>query len=77
METRDWGHFRAQIAQMLLRRTGHSVEEWSDRVREAAPPNRRALYEWLTAQGVTGYPRMLLGYEHFGYPDFLVAARMN
>ena len=32
-----------------------------------------ALRDWLTAQGVTGYPRMLLVMERFGYPEFLLA----
>lgn len=73
METRDWGTFRSQIAETLVRRTGATVEEWNARVRASAPTNRLALYDWLTDQGVTGYPRMLLGYEHFGYPEFMQA----
>jgi hypothetical protein len=74
METRDWGAFRSQIADTLARRTGVTVDQWTARIRESAPTNRMALYDWLTGQGITGYPRMLLGYEHFGYPEFMVAS---
>jgi hypothetical protein len=32
------------------------------------------LKAWLNEQGVTGYPAMLLGYETFGYPDYLLSS---
>lgn len=73
METRDWRQRNEWIADLLFRRTGKTVGEWNERIRELAPPDRSTLSQWLTDQGVTGYPRALLGNEHFGYPDFLTA----
>lgn len=73
MKTGDWRELRQRIADLLFRRTGQTVDQWNDRVRQLTPPNREFLEQWLTDQGVTGYPRMLLANEYFGYPDFLTA----
>lgn len=66
-ERSDW------IAGLLERRTGERVEAWNTRIRAVGPANEASLRAWLTQQGVTGYPQMLLVMETFGYPDYLVA----
>ncbi|WP_309093135.1 DUF5655 domain-containing protein, partial [Phenylobacterium sp.] len=38
------------------------------------PRDEAVLREWLTREGVTGYARMLLVMERFGYPDFMSAS---
>jgi hypothetical protein len=65
---------RERIEQILVRRTGDSVEVWSARVRELGDVDEARVREWLTAEGVLGYPRMLLVMERFGYPDFMLAS---
>jgi hypothetical protein len=59
------------VFEMLEKRTGHGVEHWNARVREGNFADEASLHAWLTEQGVTGYPRMLLIMERFGYPDYL------
>lgn len=58
---------------LLERRTGKGLEHWNARVLEAGIDTEAGLRAWLTEQGVTGYPQMLLVMERFGYPDFLLA----
>ncbi|HEV2520031.1 MAG TPA: DUF5655 domain-containing protein [Thermoplasmata archaeon] len=72
-EVHDWGRMRDQIRRQLIRQTGADIPEWNERKRKARIRKEKDLHTWLTRQGVTGYPRMLLGYERFGYPDFLTA----
>jgi hypothetical protein len=62
------------IAQQLVRQTGDDVGAWSEKVRAAHVDDDRSLRAWLAKQGVTGYPAMLLGFERFGYPDYLLAS---
>jgi hypothetical protein len=62
------------IAEQLRRRTGEGVDAWNARVRDQGLEDEPALRTWLTAQGVTGYPQMLLVFERFGYPDYLTAS---
>jgi len=64
---------RRQIEGILERRTGEGVDTWNRRIADTGIGDEAALREWLTAQGVEGYPRMLLVMERFGYPDFLLA----
>jgi hypothetical protein len=45
----------------------------ADRRRRGRLEREIALRVWLGEQGVTGYPQMLLVWETFGYPDFLLA----
>lgn len=65
---------RDQIRRQLVRQTGADLPEWNARIREAGLEDAGALRTWLTKRGVTGYPRMLLGYERFGYPEFMLAS---
>jgi hypothetical protein len=63
-----------QIAAQIKRETGTDVAGWNARVRERAPSDAASLKGWLNEQGIDGYPAMLLGYETFGYPDYLQAS---
>lgn len=70
---RDWHAMREQIRQQLLRQTGADLDVWNRRVRATGIDDADRLKSWLTKQGVVGYPRMLLGMERFGYPEFMEA----
>lgn len=75
MAARTWAEMRESITTQLTRTTGHDIPWWNDRI--AAQPglaDESALRAWLTAEGVTGYPQMLLVMETFGYPDYLLAS---
>jgi hypothetical protein len=61
-------------ARMLEERTGAGLAEWNRRVRETGIGDEAALATWLAGQGITGYPRMILTMERFGYPEFMLAA---
>ena len=63
-----------RITAQLQRETGADVAAWNMRIRERGASNAADLKAWLNEQGVTGYPAMLLGYETFGYPDYLQAS---
>ena len=72
---RTWQQMRESIADSLLNRTGHDLAWWVARVEgEAGLSDEASLRTWLTGQGVTGYPQMLLVMERFGYPDYLLAS---
>lgn len=71
---RTWEGMRERIHAQLQRQTGEGVESWNREIAAAAPPDEGALRAWLTERGITGYPQMLLVYETFGYPDFLLAS---
>ena len=62
-----------QIAAQIKRETGMDVAGWNARIREWGASDAASLKAWLNEQGVDGYPAMLLGYETFGYPDYLQA----
>ncbi len=70
---RSWQEMREQEIGWLIERTGEGLETWNARVRETGIADEAALRSWLTEQGVTGYPAMLLLMERFGYPDYLQA----
>ncbi len=72
--TLSWRERNAWMADLLVKRTGHDVDAWNARIRIADVSSEAQLRRWLTAQGVTGYPQMLLVMERFGYPDFLTAS---
>jgi hypothetical protein len=72
-QARSWQEMRGQIVEILERRTGAGLAAWNARIAAAAPASEADLRTWLDEQGVEGYPRMLLVYERFGYPDFLLA----
>jgi hypothetical protein len=72
-QPRTWEAMRRQIAEILVRRSGMDVEAWNARIAERTPTNEPELRAWLTEQGVSGYPQMLLVMETFGYPGYLVA----
>jgi Domain of unknown function (DUF5655) len=63
-----------RIAAQIERETGSDVAAWNARIRERGASNAADLRAWLNEQGVTGYPAMLLGFETFGYPDYLQAS---
>ena len=73
-EMKTWDDMRTRIRTQLERQTGCPVEQWNDRIRSAAPGDEAALRRWLDTEGVAGYPQMLLVWETFGYPDFLLAS---
>jgi hypothetical protein len=70
---RSWQEMREQEIQWLVDRTGHGLDVWNARVRDTGLSDEASLRAWLTEQGVTGYPAMLLVMERFGYPDYLQA----
>lgn len=70
---RSWQEMREQEIRWLVERTGDGLETWNARVRDGGFTNEAALRAWLSEQGVTGYPAMLLVMERFGYPDYLRA----
>jgi hypothetical protein len=72
VQARDWGEMRAQIAGLLERRTGSGIDAWNRRVAATGLQTEPEVRAWLTSEGVTGYPRMLLVMERFGYPDYLL-----
>jgi len=65
---------REQEIQWLVERTGDGLETWNKRVLDGDFKDEASLRAWLTEQGVTGYPAMLLVMERFGYPDYLQAS---
>ncbi|HJQ47972.1 MAG TPA: DUF5655 domain-containing protein [Amycolatopsis sp.] len=73
IEVTAWAQLREWSAGLLLRKTGHDVEEWNRRVADTGVGTEADLRAWLQEQGVTGYAQMLLVMERFGYPDFLTA----
>src|SRR5580704_13531710 len=73
-EMRTWQAMREQILRQLERQTGEQVEAWNAKIAGVAPKDEVALRVWLGGQGITGYPQMLLVWETFGYPDFLLAS---
>src|SRR5215207_8144447 len=70
---RSWQEMREQEIQWLVDRTGQGLDVWNVRVRDTGLSDETSLRAWLTEQGVTGYPQMLLVMERFGYPDYLQA----
>src|SRR3712207_1585011 len=71
---RSWQEMRAQIEAQLVRETGADVAAWTARVAgQDAIETEADLRRWLDGQGVHGYPQMVLVYERFGYPDYLLA----
>ncbi len=71
---RSWLEMRSRIEAILERRTGEGLDVWVGRVRALGDIDEPAVRAWLTKEGVTGYPQMLLVMERFGYPDFLLAS---
>lgn len=67
-----WAEIRLWEIGMLQRSTGSGLEHWLARIRELDPRNENALRDWLTVEGVSGYPRALLVHETFGYPHSTV-----
>jgi hypothetical protein len=70
---RSWQEQRERDIELLLQRTGAGLEHWNRRVREGGFADEGSLRAWLSGEGVTGYPQMLLVMERFGYPDYLTA----
>ena len=74
LQTRDWREMNQWIADLLMKRTGASVEAWNARIQAGKFADEVALRSWLAEQCVTGYPQGLLIMERFGYPDFFLAS---
>jgi hypothetical protein len=73
-EIGTWESMRARIGLQLLRQTNRDVEGWREQIAASGISEQAELHSWLTEQGVEGYPRMLLIWETFGYPEFLLAS---
>jgi len=73
-QMRTWEAMRTQIHGQLERQTGQDTAAWRTLITKAAPADEPALRAWLDEHGVTGYPQMLLVWETFGYPEFLLAS---
>lgn len=73
-EPKTWKEMRDQCARLLHDRTGEDLDAWNRRIAALNPGSRNELRDWLEQQGVTGYSRMLLIMERFGYPDFFTAS---
>jgi hypothetical protein len=73
-EIGTWESMRARIGLQLLRQTNRAVEGWREQIVASGISEQADLVSWLTEQGVEGYPRMLLIWETFGYPEFLLAS---
>jgi len=71
---RSWREMYERIAAQIQRETGADIAAWNGRITERGASNSADLKAWLNEQGVTGYPAMLLGFETFGYPDYLQAS---
>ncbi|HTK45627.1 MAG TPA: DUF5655 domain-containing protein [Patescibacteria group bacterium] len=71
---RSWREMYEQIEAQIKRETGADIAAWNKRIRERGVHSAADLKAWLNEQGVTGYPAMLLGYETFGYPDYLLSS---
>jgi hypothetical protein len=69
-----WADIRLWEISMLQQSTGSGLEHWLARIRDLDPPDAGTLREWLSTEGVSGYPRALLVHETFGYPDSTVRA---
>jgi hypothetical protein len=69
-----WSDIRLWEIGMLQQSTGSGLEHWLARIRDRDLADEHALRDWLTGQGVSGYPRALLVHETFGYPDSTVRA---
>lgn len=70
---RSWQEMREHEIRRLEERTGEGLDTWNARVREGDFADEAQLRAWLSEQGVTGYPAMMLVMERFGYPDYLRA----
>jgi hypothetical protein len=51
---------RGRIEKILERRTGEGIAVWVSRIAELGEIDEVRLRAWLTQQGVTGYPQMVL-----------------
>jgi Domain of unknown function (DUF5655) len=72
-KTHDWQRNREMWIRLLEEKTGKGVDWWKRRIKKEKLNDKKTLRAWLTEQGVTGYARMLLVMETFGYPDFIIA----
>ena len=66
---RDWQQSREMWIRSLERQTSEDLDTWNRRIRNEPLEAANELRAWLTDRGVTGYARMLLVMERFGYPD--------
>lgn len=71
---RGWEAMREMCERILKERTGADLKAWISRIEREHLKDKEALRAWLDEQRVTGYARMLLEMERFGYPDFLTTS---
>ncbi|MDQ0826220.1 hypothetical protein QFZ60_002393 [Arthrobacter sp. B2I5] len=68
-----WQHMVDSNKELLQRKTGHDVEYWVGRARDAGVRNDRELRDWMREElGITGYAQYAVSWEMFGYPDFML-----
>lgn len=72
-QPRTWEGMRTQIVEQLVRQTGEDVDAWNAKIAVRDLNTELELRSWLSSEGVSGYPQMLLVMERFGYPDYLLA----
>jgi hypothetical protein len=73
-QARNWQGMITMSQRLLKERTGEDVDAWNRRIKGKRFKDEQSLRDWLTEQGVTGYPQSLLVMERFGYPDFFVTS---
>jgi hypothetical protein len=71
MTMQDWTAMRDEYLRRLEEQTGKSVADWNKAIAKQRFKGHQELNAWLEQQGVTGYPAMFLGFETFGYPDYM------
>lgn len=70
-EAKSWQEMNRYMRELLERKTGQDVDAWKAKIAaQGKLTDEKKLNAWLGRQGVTGYARMLLVFETFGYPDF-------
>jgi hypothetical protein len=58
---------------LLSRKSGHDVQWWAERARDAGLRNDAELRDWMRDEhSITGYAQYAVSWEVFGYPDFML-----
>jgi hypothetical protein len=76
-QPRSWREMYASIVELLQQRTGQDVAAWNARIAGHDFPDEASLRVWLGAQGVAGYPQMLLVMERSDTPTTSWRAPMS
>lgn len=70
----DWQGMKDMYTRLLVERTGEDLATWNERIQREGFDDEQRLREWLSAQGVTGYPQALLVMERFSWPEWMQAS---